>query len=65
MTDPTAKPAAPAGTTALGTPIPQRRVPRYGFHAANEILNGRVAMLGFIALVLVEWRLGHAILIWP
>jgi hypothetical protein len=51
--------------TALGTPIPQRRLPRYGFHAHTERLNGRLAMLGFIALVAVEWRLGHGILIWP
>lgn len=63
-TDRSAKVVAGA-TTSLGTPIPQRRVPRFGFHLANETLNGRVAMLGFIALVVVEWRLGHAILIWP
>jgi hypothetical protein len=28
-------------------------------------LHGRIAMLGFIALVLVEWKLGHGILIRP
>jgi hypothetical protein len=28
-------------------------------------LHGRIAMLGFIALVLVEWQLGHGILIRP
>jgi hypothetical protein len=50
--------------TALGTPIPQRRIPRYGFHGHIERLHGRIAMLGFIALVLVEWKLGHGILIW-
>jgi hypothetical protein len=62
MTDST----PPAATsTALGTPVPQRRVPRYGFHVTNEILNGRAAMLGFIALLLVEWKLGHGLLIWP
>ena len=52
-------------TTSLGTPVPQRRVPRFGFHAHNERLHGRLAMLGFIALVLVEWKLGHGILIQP
>ena len=51
--------------TALGTPIPQRRLPRYGFHTHTERLNGRLAMLGFIALVAVEWKLGHGLLIWP
>lgn len=50
--------------TRLGTPIPQRRLPRYGFHSHTERLNGRLAMLGFIALVAVEWKLGHGILIW-
>jgi hypothetical protein len=61
MTDPVSSPA----TTALGTPVPQRRVPRFGFHVANEILNGRAAMLGFMALLVVEWKLGHGLLIWP
>lgn len=51
--------------TALGTPIPQRVLPRWGFHGHNERLHGRIAMLGFIALVLVEWKLGHGILISP
>ncbi len=50
--------------TPLGTPIPQRRLPRFGFHIHTERLNGRLAMLGFIALVAVEWKLGHGILIW-
>ena len=44
--------------------IPQRRLPRYGFHGHTEKLNGRVAMLGFIALLGVELKLGHGLLIW-
>jgi hypothetical protein len=54
-------------TTRAGaaTPVPVRRVPRWGFHSHNERLNGRLAMLGFIALLLVEWKLGHGILIRP
>ena len=52
-------------TTALGTPVPVRRIPRYGFHTRNELLHGRIAMLGFIALVAVEWSLGHGILVSP
>jgi len=51
--------------TALGTPVPQRALPRWGSHGHNELLHGRIAMLGFIALVLVEWKLGHGILIRP
>ncbi|SBO44622.1 high light inducible protein [Cyanobium sp. NIES-981] len=50
--------------TALGTPVPLRRLPRYGFHPHTERLNGRLAMLGFVALVAVEWWLGHGLLIW-
>ncbi|MBE9172167.1 high light inducible protein, partial [Cyanobium sp. LEGE 06143] len=26
--------------TALGTPVPQRRLPRFGFHSHTERLNG-------------------------
>jgi hypothetical protein len=51
--------------TALGTPIPRQRKPRWGFHQHNELLHGRIAMLGFIALLVVEWKLGHGILIRP
>jgi len=63
MTDPlTNRPQA--GTTSLGTPIPAPFVPRWGFHAHNELLHGRIAMLGFVGLVAVEWFLRHGILIW-
>ena len=58
------KPAQPA-CTELGTPIPIRRLPRWGFHHHNELLHGRIAMLGFIFLLAVEWQLGHGLLIWP
>ena len=44
--------------------IPQRRLPRYGFHSHTERLNGRVAMLGFIALLVVEIKIGHGLLVW-
>jgi hypothetical protein len=51
--------------TSLGTAIPLRRRPRWGFHVHNELLHGRIAMLGFIALLLLEWKIGHGILIRP
>ena len=44
--------------------VPERRLPRYGFHNHIERLNGRWAMIGFILLVIFEMRLGHGILIW-
>ena len=46
------------------TEIPTRRLPRYGFHTHTERLNGRLARLGFIALMAVEIKLGHGLLIW-
>jgi len=59
------RPSPLAARTELDTPIPIRRLPRWGFHGHNELLHGRIAMLGFIALVAVEWQLGHGILIRP
>ncbi len=44
--------------------VPKRKLPRYGFHTHTERFNGRLAMLGFIALVILEMNLGHGILIW-
>jgi hypothetical protein len=57
--------AAATKPTRPATPVPLRRVPRFGFHTHVERLNGRLAMRGFIALLAVEWKLGHGLLIWP
>ena len=46
------------------TIVPQRRLPRFGFHGHTEKLNGRLAMIGFIGLVLFEKKLGHGVMIW-
>jgi hypothetical protein len=54
----------PAPSMLEPNTIPVRRLPRYGFHTHTERLNGRVAMLGFIALLAVEIKLGHGLLIW-
>ncbi len=43
--------------------IPKRKLPSYGFHNHTENLNGRLAMLGFIALIIVEFKIGHGILL--
>ena len=44
--------------------VPKRVLPRYGFHNHIEKLNGRVAMIGFILLVILEMYLGHGVLVW-
>ena len=44
--------------------IPKRKLPRFGFHTNTEKLNGSAAMLGFIALLVVEFKIGHGLLIW-
>jgi hypothetical protein len=44
--------------------VPKRRLPRYGFHKHTERLNGKLAMMGFIVLVLLEVKLGHGLLVW-
>jgi hypothetical protein len=47
------------------TQVPKRQLPRFGFHTHTELFNGRVAMLGFMALLAVEVKLGHGLLVWP
>ena len=42
--------------------IPKRKLPKYGFHSYNEKLNGRLAMIGFMALILTELLLKHGLL---
>ena len=36
----------------------------WGFPERAEMLNGPMAMLGFIALLVVEFKLGHGLLNW-
>ena len=43
--------------------VPKRKLPSYGFHDHTENLNGRLAMIGFIILLVLEWKLGHGILL--
>jgi hypothetical protein len=43
---------------------PQRKLPRYGFHTHTERVNGRWAMIGFIGLVILEFKLGHGVIGW-
>jgi hypothetical protein len=61
-----ATPAAPTTTKPLQPKlVPQRRLPRFGFHTHCERANGRAAMLGFFALLAAEQWLGHGLLVWP
>ena len=45
-------PFAVINTSAMLEPkeIPQRRLPRYGFHGHTEKLNGRLAMLAAVSM---------------
>ena len=44
--------------------VPKRKLPRSGFHTHTARINGRWAMIGFIALVLLEFKLGHGLMNW-
>lgn len=44
--------------------VPQQVRPKYGFNRTAERLNGRAAMVGFIAVVLIEAVTGHGLMHW-
>ena len=44
--------------------VSKRKLPRYGFHTHTERINGRSAMIGFIGLVILEFKLGHGLMNW-
>lgn len=46
------------------TVIPNLERPKAGFNAYAERLNGRAAMVGFVAIVLIEAFTGHPVLSW-
>lgn len=46
------------------TVLPMLERPKTGFNAYAERLNGRVAMIGFIAIVVIEYVTGRSILTW-
>ncbi|MCG8368099.1 MAG: chlorophyll a-b binding domain-containing protein [Pseudanabaenales cyanobacterium] len=46
------------------TVLPKLERPKTGFNAYAERLNGRVAMIGFIAIVVIEYVTGRSILTW-
>jgi hypothetical protein len=46
------------------TQVPKVSNPKYGFNTYVERLNGRAAMMGFIALVAIEALTGQGVLTW-
>ncbi|MBF2034986.1 MAG: hypothetical protein IGR92_05745 [Leptolyngbyaceae cyanobacterium T60_A2020_046] len=46
------------------TTVPHIQRPKAGFTEYAERLNGRAAMIGFVALVVIEYVTGKGILTW-
>jgi len=69
--DPSASPAAPeAPASGEGEPLPKATsattndVPAFGWSGYAERVNGRFAMLGFVAVLLIEAISGDTFLRW-
>jgi Chlorophyll A-B binding protein len=43
---------------------PQLTTPKYGFNNYAERLNGRAAMIGFLALLIIEYLTDKGLLTW-
>lgn len=46
------------------TQTPNLETPKFGFNSFAERLNGRAAMIGVIAVLLVEYFTGQGLLSW-
>lgn len=46
------------------TTPPKLENPKFGFNNYAERLNGRAAMIGFVAALIVEYVTGHGVLSW-
>ena len=44
--------------------IPQFEEPKFGFNSYAERLNGRAAMIGFVATLIIEYFTGQGLLSW-
>ncbi|MEO0540997.1 MAG: hypothetical protein AAFZ80_09055 [Cyanobacteria bacterium P01_A01_bin.105] len=43
------------------TTVPKRNRPQKGFNEYAEQLNGRLAMVGFVLLIAIEYFTGHSL----
>jgi Chlorophyll A-B binding protein len=43
---------------------PKTTEPKFGFNAYAERLNGRAAMIGFVAALAIEYATGQGVLAW-
>jgi hypothetical protein len=44
--------------------VPHADRPQYGFNRTAERMNGRAAMIGFLAVILIEAFTGHGLMHW-
>lgn len=51
-------------TQTQPTVVPKLEEPKVGFSGYAERLNGRAAMIGFIAAIVVEYITGQGVLTW-
>lgn len=54
----------PESKVTQPTETPKLAVPKYGFNRQAERLNGRAAMVGLVALLLLEYLTGKSFLSW-
>ncbi len=51
-------------TSSQPTTAPKLNQPKFGFNDYAERLNGRAAMIGFVAALIVEYITGQGVLTW-
>lgn len=51
-------------TQSQPSTTPNFETPKFGFNSYAERLNGRAAMIGFVAMVLIEYVTGQGFLAW-
>ncbi len=51
-------------TPSQPTVAPKLEEPKFGFNDYAERLNGRAAMIGFVATLLIEYITGQGLLSW-